>query len=38
MRETVERKGRRTGGLNYGVQASANETGQNIQIKFGWKF
>jgi len=31
-------KGNMTFGLNYGVQASSNETDQNIQIKFGWKF
>ena len=31
-------KGSMTFGLNYGVQASSNETDQNIQVKFGWKF
>ena len=31
-------KGNMTFGLNYGVQASSNETDQNIQVKFGWKF
>ena len=31
-------KGNMTFGLNYGVQASSNETDQNVQVKFGWKF
>ena len=31
-------KGSMTFGLNYGVQASSNETDQNIQVKFVWKF
>ncbi|WP_458399234.1 autotransporter domain-containing protein [Mailhella sp.] len=31
-------KGSMTFGLNYGVQASSNETDQSIQVKFGWKF
>ncbi len=31
-------KGDFTLGLNYGVQASSNETDQNVQLKLGWKF
>ena len=31
-------KGNFTLGLNYGVQASSNETDQNVQFKLGWKF
>ena len=31
-------KGNMTFGLNYGLLASSNETDQNIQVKFGWKF
>jgi len=31
-------KGNFSLGLNYGVQASSNETDQNIQLKLGWKF
>ena len=31
-------KGKFSLGLNYGVQASSNETDQNIQVKLGWKF
>lgn len=31
-------KGQLSLGLSYGVQASSNETDQNIQVKFGWKF
>ena len=31
-------KGNFTLGLNYGVQASSNETDQNVQLKLGWKF
>jgi hypothetical protein len=31
-------KGKFTFGLNYGVQASSNETDQNVQVKLGWKF
>ena len=31
-------KGNMTFGLNYGILASSNETDQNVQVKFGWKF